>query len=245
MTATSAAGTGPEIAAMRPESLAPQPGYRTFHIVAMIFVTSLLVANTIAVKVIQAGPFTLPAGIIVFPVAYVFGDLLVEVWGFRRARSIIWTGFVCLALMAVFYYVATLLTPAAFWTDQEAFGRLFGFVPRIVVASFIAYLIGELLNAAILSKLKVMTGGRHFWLRCVASTLVGQGADSLVFNFIAFSFVFPFSDVAFIAFSGWVLKSLYEVLVLPITYVVAARLKRIEGIDVYDHGVRYSPLPKA
>lgn len=226
------------------DSTAAPPGYRTFHVVAMVFVTSLIVANTIAVKIVQIGPFTLPAGIIVFPVSYIFADVLTEVWGFRRARTIIWAGFACLAGMGILYYVAVQLKPAAFWTDQEAFGRLLGFVPRIVIASFIAYLVGELLNSAVLSKLKVITGGRHFWLRAISSTLVGQGADSIIFNFIAFVGVFSLSDVVLIAFSGWVLKSLYEVFVLPFTYMIVTRIKRIEGIDVYDREINYYPLPR-
>jgi uncharacterized integral membrane protein (TIGR00697 family) len=147
-------------------------GYRHFHVVAMIFVASLLISNSIAVKIIALWKFTLPAGILVFPVAYIFGDVLTEVYGFKRTRSVIWWGFFCMAGMATFYWLATLLPPAVFWKDQEAFARLFGFVPRIVVASFIAYLIGEFMNSVVLSRLKVATDGRHFWLRAVSSTVV-------------------------------------------------------------------------
>lgn len=217
-------------------------GYRYFHVVAMVFVTSLLIANTLAVKVVTIFGFTLPAGIIVFPIAYIFGDVLTEVYGYKRTRSIIWWGFFCLGLMAFFFWAGTLLPPAAFWKDQEAFVRLFGFVPRIAISSLFAYLIGEFLNSAVLSKLKVKTEGRHFWLRAILSTIVGQGADSLVFNFAAFYGVFPTNEVFFIAFSGWVLKSLYEVVVLPLTYVIAGRLKRAEGIDTFDRGISYSPF---
>jgi queuosine precursor transporter len=217
-------------------------GYRYFHIVAMVFVMTLLVSNTIAAKVIIAGPFTLPAGIIVFPLAYIFGDILTEVYGFERSRTIIWWGFFCLAAMAAFYSIAAVLTPAPFWTDDPAFDRLFGFVPRLAASSFAAYLVGEFLNSAILSKIKVATNGKHFWARAVGSTIVGQAADSVVFNFAAFYGVFPLADVAFIAFSGFVLKSAYEVVALPITYPVVNWLKRAEGIDVFDHGVSYTPF---
>jgi queuosine precursor transporter len=228
----------------QPPSFTTAPaGYRLYHAVAMVFVASLLIANTIAVKIIEVGPFTLPAGIIVFPLAYIFGDVLTEVYGFRKAKSIIYWGFAGLAMMALFYFVATRLRPAGFWPDQEPFQRLFGFVPRIVGASFLAYLCGELLNAIVLSRLKVATNGRHFWLRATTSTLVGQGADSIIFNFVAFLGVFAFRDVLVIAFSGWVLKSAYEVLALPLTYLIANYLKRIEGVDAYDRDVRYSPLP--
>lgn len=217
-------------------------GYRLFHVMAIVFVTTLLVSNTIAVKVIQVWSFTLPAGILVFPVAYIFGDVLTEVYGYQRTRSVIWWGFFCLAVMSGFYYLASVLPPAAFWHDQAPFARLFGLVPRIAVSSFVAYLIGEFLNSTVLSKLKVRTGGRHFWLRAVSSTIVGQGADSVVFNLGAFAGIFPLPVVLFIAFSGFVLKSLYEVIALPLTYAVVMYVKRYEGVDVYDKGISYTPF---
>lgn len=217
-------------------------GYRHFHAVAMVFVTSLLVANAIAVKVITLGVFTLPAGIIVFPIAYIFGDILTEVYGYASTRTVIWWGFFCLAAMSLFFWLATLLPPAPFWKDQEGFSKLFGFVPRIAASSFIAYLIGEFLNSIVMSHLKVTTQGRHLWLRAVSSTIVGQAADSFVFNFAAFGGVFPARTVAFIALSGFVLKSLYEVVALPLTYLIVGWLKRSEGIDVYDRGVNYTPF---
>jgi len=210
----------------------------------MIFVSSLLISNTIAVKIITVLGFTLPAGIIIFPVAYIFGDILTEVYGYRRTRTVIWWGFFCLAGMALFYWLATVLPPASFWGDQEAFVRLLGFVPRIVISSFLAYLVGEFLNSAVLSRMKVATEGRHFWLRAVGSTLIGQGADSIVFNFAAFLGVFPLKSVAFIAFSGWVLKTLYEIVVLPVTYKITGWLKRVEGIDTFDEDVSYNPFRK-
>lgn len=219
-------------------------GFRYFHVVAMIFVTSLILSNALAVKIVTIFGFTLPAGIIVFPIAYIFGDVLTEVYGYQRTRSIIWWGFFCLALMAFFFWAGTLLPPAPFWKDQEAFARLFGFVPRIALSSLIAYLVGEFLNSAVLSKLKVKTGGKHFWLRAILSTVVGQGADSVVFNLCAFLGVFSLSNVLFIAFSGWVLKSAYEVVALPLTYICARFLKRTEEVDTFDRGINYSPFAK-
>lgn len=220
-------------------------GYRYFHVVAMLFTASLLIANALAVKLVSVAGFTLTAGIIVFPLAYVFGDVLTEVYGYRKARSIIWWGFVCLALMAFFFWAGTRLPPAPFWTDQEAFARLFGFVPRIALASLVAYLVGELLNASVLSRLKVRTEGRHFWLRALLSTVVGQGADSLIFNLAAFLGLFPLRDVLYIALSGWVVKSLYEAAVLPLTALCTSALKRAEGVDAFDRGVRYSPFARS
>lgn len=220
-------------------------GYRYFHIVAMIFVASLLIANTVAVKIITFAGFTLPAGIIVFPVAYIFGDVLTEIYGFRRTRSVIWCGFGCLAGMAFLYWIATILPAAPFWTDSEPFARMLGFVPRIVFASFIAYLVGEFLNSFVLSRLKVKTEGKHFWMRALASTAIGEGADSIVFNTVAFAFVFPWKVLGVIMLSGWVLKCLYEVIALPITYAIVGWLKRAEGIDTFDRDVTYRVLPTA
>ncbi len=218
--------------------------YRYYHAVAMIFVATLLISNTIAGKVITCWGFTLPAGIITFPIAYLAGDVLTEIYGFRKTRSIIWWGFICLASMSLFYWLATLLTPAPFWTEENvAFVKFFGFVPRIALASLIAYLVGEFLNSIVLSKMKVKTGGRHFWLRAMTSTIVGQGADSFLFNFIAFEGIFPISTVAYIAFSGFVLKSLYEgVMLFPVTTPLVKWLKKAENVDTTDHGVDYTLL---
>lgn len=222
---------------------APPPGYRYFHAVGMIFVATLIISNTIAVKVVTLWGFTLPAGIITFPVAYLAGDILTEVYGFRKTRSLIWWGFICLGGMSLFYWLATLLTPAPFWAaDDAAFTKFFGFVPRIALASLVAYVVGEFLNSIVLSKLKIKTKGKHFWLRAIGSTIVGQSADSFVFNFAAFGGVFPASEVAYIAFSGFVLKTLYEVVALPATYMVMPWLKRAEGMDAYDHDVSYNPF---
>lgn len=217
-------------------------GYRMFHVVGMVFVTCLLVSNAIAIKVISIWGFTLPAGIIIFPIAYIFGDVLTEVYGFQNTRTVIWWGFFCLAAMTLFFWLATLLPPAPFWKDQEAFAKLFGFVPRIAMSSFVAYLVGEFLNSVVMSRLKVVTEGRYLWLRAVSSTIVGEGADSLVFNFAAFYGVFPTASVAYIAFSGFVLKTLYEIVALPATYVICRKLKRVEGVDTYDRGINYSPF---
>lgn len=218
-------------------------GYRYFHLVAMIFVASLLIANTIAVKIITFANFTLPAGIIVFPIAYIFGDVLTEVYGFRRTRSVIWCGFACLAGMAGFYWIATLLPAAPFWQDSVPFARLLGFVPRIAFASFVAYLVGEFLNSMVISRMKVKTEGKHFWARALASTAIGEGADSVVFNTVAFAFVFPWKVLGVIMLSGWILKCAYEVLALPLTYVIVGWLKRAEGVDTFDRGVTYNVLP--
>ncbi len=145
--------------------------------------------------------------------------------------------------MSLFYWLATQLTPAPFWKDDNAaFAKFFGFVPRIVLASLIAYFVGEFLNSMVMSRLKVKTAGKHLWFRAIASTVIGEGADSFIFNFVAFGGVFPIATVAYIAFSGFVLKTLYEVVALPLTYLIVPWLKRAEGVDTYDHGIVYTPF---
>lgn len=213
--------------------------YKLFHGLAMVYVTMLLVSNTVAVKLIAFKGFVLPAGIICFPIAYIFGDVLTEVYGYEKTKSVIWWGFACLALMSLVYYLAVIITPASFWDKQDAFSQLFGFVPRIAISSFVAYLVGSFLNAIIMSFLKVKTDGRYLWLRTISSTIVGEGVDSVIFNLSAFLFIFPLSDVLHIAFSGFVLKTLYEIIATPITYIVVAKIKKIEHEDVYDKGVSY------
>lgn len=217
-------------------------GFRLFDVMAMIFVTMLLISNTIAVKIISIGGFILPAGIICFPIAYIFNDVLVECYGYKKTRRVIWWGFFCLGIMSGFYWLASVLPPAAFWNEQPAFQKFFQFAPRIAAASFVAYLVGSFLNAAVMSRMKVKMKGKHLWMRTIGSTIIGEGADSVVFNFVAFLGVFGIKHVAFIALSGFVLKTVYEVIATPVTYIVIGWLKRIEGVDIYDTEVSYNPF---
>jgi len=215
---------------------------RLFPIVGMIFVSLLLIANTISVKIVEIWGFVLPAGIICFPITYIFGDILTEIYGFKRSRIVIWTGFICLFLMSIFYWISTLLVPAVFWDGQESYSRFFSLSPRIAFASFIAYLVGEFCNSIVLSWMKIWSQGKHLWMRTIGSTIVGEGIDSLIFNFAAFTGVFALNDVAYIAFSGYVLKVAYEIIATPFTYGVVSFLKKYEGIDHYDYGVTYNPI---
>src|SRR5512146_1414488 len=169
--------------------------YRWFTLVTALFVTTLIISNIIAVKVVQIGPFFVPAAVILFPVAYIFGDILTEVYGYARARQVIWTGFFCNLLAIVAIWIGGLLPSAPFWSAgalttpeaaQQAYQAILGFTPRLLLASFIAYLIGEFLNSIVLAKLKVATSGRFLWLRTISSTLIGQAADSIVFISVAF-----------------------------------------------------------
>jgi hypothetical protein len=217
-------------------------GYRLFHAVAMVSVMCLIVSNTIAVKVIDLWGFVLPAGIICFPLAYIFNDVLTEVYGYEKTRSIIWWGFFCLALTSFFYYSSTLLTPASFWQDQEAYSKLFAFTPRIAIASFLAYLVGSFLNSYVISFMKVKTKGKHLWARTIGSTIIGEGADSIVFNTVAFAGIFPIENLLQIMLSGFVLKTAYEILATPLTYLVVGWLKKVESEDKFDVGANYNPF---
>lgn len=215
-------------------------GYRYYNLVAMLFVATLLLGNTLAVKIIQFGPFSLPAGIVCFPLAYIVNDCLTEVYGYEKCRSVIWGGFICLALMSVFYYLAVKLPPAPFWSSQAAFAEFFGFVPRIVFGSFLAFLAGSFLNSYVLSRMKIKSKGKHLWKRTIGSTVVGEGVDSVIFNCVAFLGVFELKDVMFIAFSGFALKTIYEIVMTPVTYLAIGWLKRKEEEDKFDDAADYS-----
>ncbi|WP_430408783.1 queuosine precursor transporter [Kordia sp.] len=217
-------------------------GYRYFHGVAMLFIAMLLIGNTLAVKIITFWGFSLPAGIICFPIAYIINDALTEVYGYEKTRSVIWWGFLSLALMSFFYYIATILTPAVFWQDQESFSKIFGFAPRIAFASFIAFLVGSFLNSYVMSIMKLKMKGKKLWMRTIGSTIIGEGADSIIFNIIAFAGIFAFNDLITIIVSGFILKTLYEVIATPLTYLFVSWLKKKEEEDKYDVEVNYNPF---
>lgn len=221
----------------------PPAGYRYFHIIAMLFVTTLIVTNTIAIKIFTFWGIIVPAGVITFPLSYLSSDILTEVYGFRKTCSLIWWGFFCMAGMSLFYWLASLLPPAeCFAENNPAFATFFHLVPRLALASLLAYLLGEFLNSMVISFLKVQMDGRYFGLRAILSTLIGQGTDSFLFNFIAFGGLFPLRTVAALAFYGFLIKTAYELCVLPITCMIVPRLKRAEGMDVYDYNISYNPF---
>jgi uncharacterized integral membrane protein (TIGR00697 family) len=214
--------------------------YRWFNLVTALFVTTLIVSNIIAVKVVQIFGLIVPAAVILFPVAYIFGDILTEVYGYAKARQVIWTGFFCNLLAVVAFWIGGLLPSAAFWTDQSAYQSILGNTPRILLASFIAYLVGEFLNSFVLAKLKVQTSGRFLWLRTISSTLVGQGADSAVFLTVAG--LFPVALLGQAILTQWLFKVTFEVVAIPLTYVVVGWLKRAEGVDYYDRETNFTPI---
>jgi len=208
-----------------------------------LFVACLVTSNIIAVKVASLGPFSVPAAIVIFPLAYLFGDVLTEVWGYRTARAVIWSGFLANIVVVLFIAAAIAVPADSHYTDQPAYARVLGETPRIVLASLIAYLAGEFLNAFVLARLKVITRGRLLWTRTIGSTLVGQGVDSALFVTIAFAGVQPWSLLLVIIRDLWVLKVVYEVIATPLTYAIVTVLKRVEGVDAFDSTTSFAPIP--
>ena len=222
--------------------------FRYFDLVMAAFVTILVLSNvlgagkvaTVDLPGIGAWPFG--AGILFFPVSYVIGDILTEVYGFTRARRCIWTGFAALLFMAFMSWVVVALPPAATWTGQAAYESVFGQVPRIVFASILAFWAGEFTNSVVLARMKVWTKGRHLWSRTIGSTVVGQGVDSLIFYPLAFWGVWDGSTLLIVLLTQWALKVAWEALLTPVTYAVVGWLKRREGFDVYDTHTEFTPF---
>ncbi|MGC8876282.1 queuosine precursor transporter [Thermus sp.] len=218
---------------------------RYLDLLTALFAAVLLVSNVASTKLVVLGPFTFDGGTLLFPLAYIFGDVLTEVYGYRKSRRVIWAGFFALLLATLtFQAVAALPTPkdAESRRFAEAFGLLLGLTPRIVLGSLLAYLLGEFANAYVLAKLKVRTGGRFFWLRALASTLVGQGLDTGVFLLVAFYGVFPNEVLLAVFLSNYAFKLGVEAVMLPLTYAVVGFLKRAEGLDVYDRDTDFNPF---
>ena len=211
-----------------------------FVVIAAIFVTCLITANIIAVKVISLGSVFLPAAIIVFPISYIFGDILTEVYGYRWARRVIWLGFLCNLIFVFFAWVGLKLPPASFWEGQAAYESILGYAPRLLVASFGGYLVGEFANSFILAKMKIRTKGRWLWARTIGSTVVGQGLDTTIFIIIAFIGTTSFAPIMILY--HWLAKTAIEVLATPFTYATVNFLKKKEGIDAYDYKTSFNPF---
>lgn len=221
----------------RPVSLSP-----LFVAVAAFFVTALVVSNIIAVKLVEVSGQVFPAGLVIFPLSYLLGDVLTEVYGFRAARAVIWLGFAC-NLVAVGAIQAAIHLPAAgFWEDnQGAYDLTLGTTWRIFVASLAAYLVGEFANATVLARMKVATGGRFLWTRTIGSTIVGEGLDSLIFITVAFAGTG--AGLLNPIVTTWLIKIGWETAATPFTYALVNFLKRREGVDVFDRDLRLTPIP--
>jgi uncharacterized integral membrane protein (TIGR00697 family) len=221
--------------------IAPAMSWR-FITCAALFVTCLLTANTIAVKLITLGGVTLTAGIVIFPLSYVLGDVLTEVWGYAAARRVIWLGFACNVVMVAAIRAGGALPAAPFWKGEAAYAEIFGQTPRILLASFVAYLVGEFANAFVLARLKIATRGRWLWTRTIGSTVVGQALDSAVFVTIAFAGAVPPGVLTRLIAGQWLVKVAYETAATPLTYAAVTWLKRTEHTDVYDTHTNFNPL---
>lgn len=207
-----------------------------------LFVAVLLISNLASTKILSLGVFTFDGGTLLFPLSYIFGDILTEVYGYQRARKVIWTGFGAAILMSLVLWVVQILPPAPDWHNQQAFESLLGFVPRIVLASLIAYFAGAFSNAYLLSKLKIRTKGKYLWIRTIVSTLLGEGIDTIIFCMVAFYGLFPTEVLIAIIVSNYLFKTGVEVIFTPATYAIVAFLKKQEQVDAYDRGISYNPF---
>ena len=224
------------------EPSAPTQVSSRFLIIAVAFVTCLIVSNITAVKLINMADFILPGAIVIFPITYIIGDVLTEVYGYAKARRVIWLGFGANIFAVATFALVGVLPAAGFWGAQDAYDSILGATPRILAASMAAYLVGEFSNAYVLARLKVATEGRHLWVRTIGSTLVGQSLDSTIFVVIAFTGIIPTEALIMVIVTQAVAKTAYEALATPLTYVVVGWLKRAEGIDTFDRDIRFNPF---
>ena len=217
--------------------------YKYYDLVMALFVTILLCSNIIgAAKVCTVWGFTFGAGVLFFPISYIFNDVLTEVYGYARARKVVWAGFGAIIFASFMSWVVVTLPPAMGWNDQGAYEVVFGQTPRIVFASLTAFFVGEFANSFVLAKMKVKTSGRHLWARTIGSTVVGEGVDSLVFYPVAFLGVWENNLVLTVMMSNYVIKVLWEAIVTPVTYQVVGFLKRAEQEDYYDVDTDFTPF---
>ena len=224
---------------------------RWLPLISAIFVTTLIISNIIAVKLVSVGGLIMPAAIFIFPISYIFGDILTEVYGYVRSRRVIWIGFFCNLLAVAAIWISINLPAAPVWNlgafessaaAQKAYAAIFGFTPRILIASFTAYLFGEFINSFVLAKMKIVTSGKHLWTRLIGSTLLGQLADSGIFITLAFYATIPTAILGKIILTQWIIKSAYEALATPFTYLIVNFLKKTEKEDYYDYRTNFNPL---
>ena len=213
-----------------------------FMLLGILFNVCLIAANLLETKVIQIGSLTVTAGLLVFPISYIINDCIAEVWGFKKARLIIWSGFAMNFFVVALGLIAVAIPAAPFWEGEEHFDFVFGMAPRIVAASLMAFLVGSFLNAYVMSKMKVASQGRNFSARAIWSTVVGETADSLIFFPVAFGGVIAWKELLIMMGIQIVLKSLYEVMILPVTIRVVKAIKKIDGSEVYDTDISYNVL---
>lgn len=217
-----------------------QPRY--LDLLTALFASVAVISGTIAGKIIQVGPVTLPGSAALFPLTYIFGDILTEVYGYRRARRVIWIGLLCSIISTATYALVATLPPAAEFHDNSAYVTVLGQVPRIAVSGWIAFFLGENANSVVLSRMKIWTEGRHLWIRTIGSTIVGELVDSVVFFTLAFAGTLGWGLILRTTIYLYLWKVLLEVVLTPVTYRVVAYLKRVERLDTFDHGESYNPF---
>lgn len=213
-----------------------------YMLMGILFCVCLIASNLLETKIVQIGSYSMTAGFIVFPISYILNDCIAEVWGFKKARLIIWLGFAMNFFVVMLGGIACALPAAPFWEGGEHFEFVFGLAPRIAAASLTAFLVGSFLNAMVMSKMKVASEGRHFSWRAILSTLAGEGADSLIFFPLAFGGLMPVGELGKLMLLQVTAKTLYEVVALPLTVRVVNYVKKVEGTDVYDTEISYNPL---
>jgi uncharacterized integral membrane protein (TIGR00697 family) len=225
-----------------PNRQAFNPGYRYFDIIAGLFVAVLLISNIASTKIVQLWKFTFDGGTILFPLSYIFGDILTEVYGYRKSRRVIWIGFFCALLMSLTLVLIGLIKPAAGWEFQDAYMKILGQTPRIVAASLVAYFVGEFSNSFVLAKMKILTGGRWLFTRTIGSTIIGEGIDTVLFVTIAFAGLYTSHLLFLIIISNYIFKVLLEIVLTPATYRVIGFLKRREKVDWFDYKTNFNPF---
>lgn len=219
-----------------------ETNFKYFDIILGLFVAVLLISNIASSKILNLGPFTFDGGTILFPLAYIFGDILTEVYGYKRSRKVIWTGFFSIILASAIFWIVGILPPANGWENQKAYDAILGIMPRIVLGSLIAYFAGEFSNSYVLAKMKIWTKGRWLWTRTMGSTVVGEGVDTSLFVLIAFLGILPLSLLIAVIISNYIFKVGVEVLFTPITYKIVGFLKRKENEDYYDYKTNFNPF---
>lgn len=228
---------------MSPPAPSPRRTYKYYDFVMASFVTVLLCANLIgAAKVAEIAGFTFGAGVLFFPISYIFGDVLTEVYGYARARKVVWAGFTALGFASLMTTAVLAFPPAPGWPHQAAYETVFGSTPRIVIASLVAYFCGEFCNSYVLAKLKLLTAGRHLWARTIGSTIVGEGVDSLIFYPVAFLGTWSNELVLQVMLSNYAIKVLWEAAITPFTYRIVNFLKRAESEDYFDRDTDFTPF---
>jgi uncharacterized integral membrane protein (TIGR00697 family) len=215
---------------------------RYYDVIVAVFVVVLVVSNISATKLIAFGPIIADGGAVLFPLAYILGDVLTEVYGYKYTRRAIWIAFGVLLMSVAAFTIVRYLPAAADYTDQAAFESVLGFFPRIVLASLAAFLVGSFVNSYILAKLKVRMAGKQLWVRLIGSTLVGELLDTIVFGLVAFAGVLSAPDMVAFVLVGWLFKTVVEIALLPITYRVVNALKTREHMDEYDTATDFNPL---